>query len=200
MEETQQTFSRQESLQKTSGGGGKFIWLLIVVVILALVGGGLFFLRSRQAGEEVPTLTPTPTVTSSPTPTPTPTSEVTPTPEPKTTPTPTKKPTPTPVPQKVATTAAELKRQAISVQILNGSGAAGTAQKAADYLSGFSYTIGATGNAASYDFEKTVIEAKTETTLDLLKTDLSAQYEIGTASATLSSSSPYDAVVTIGKK
>ena len=52
----------------------------------------------------------------------------------------------------------------------------------------------------STTFEKTEIKTKTEANLELLRTDLSAQYEIGTASATLPSASPYDAVVTIGKK
>lgn len=198
MEETQ-PFTRQESLQRGGeNGGNKFLWLLIPIILAALIGGGIFFLRSRQESEEIATLTPTPTATPSPTPTPTP--EVSPTPSPKVTPTPTKKPTPTPTPARTATTAAELKRQAISIQVLNGSGIAGAAKKAADYLASLFYTIAVTGNAENYNFEKTILETKKAADLDLLKADLEAQYEVGTASATLPSSSPYDAVVTIGKK
>lgn len=201
MEENQVTFSRQESLQKTdNGGGNKFFWLLILIVIVALVGGGFYFIRVRGQSEEVAPFAPTPTPTSSPTPTPAETPTPTPTPAPETSPTPTKKPTPTPTPARSATSAAELKRQAISVQVLNGSGTVGAAKKVADYLAGFFYTISGTGNAENYDFEKTVIQTKKEADLELLEADLGAQYEIGTASATLSSSSPYDAVVTIGKK
>ena len=199
MEETQATFSRQESLQRVENSGqSKFLWLLILVVIIVAFGAGIFFFRLRQEKEEVGvfTVTPTPTLISLPTSTPTPTP--TPTPIKTATPTPTKKPTPTP--QRIATSAAELKRQAISVQVLNGSGVAGTAKKAADYLASFFYQIAGTGNAENYDFAKTVIQTKKEADLDLLKADLATQYEIGSASATLSSSSPYDAVVTIGQK
>lgn len=199
MDENQPTFTRQEALQKTEGGGGsKLLWLVIPIIILALIGGGVFYFRSRQESQEIPILTPTPTPTLAPTSTPTPEVTLTPTPTPKLTPTPTKKPTPTP--QRVATTAADLKRQAISVQVLNGSGVAGLAQKAADYLGGFFYTISNVGNAENYNYEKTAIEAKTEANLSLLKADLETQYEIGTASATLPTTSPYDAVIIVGKK
>jgi len=198
MENGQATFSRQESLQRPETGGSKFLWLLIPLILVIVVGGGFLFLRSRQASEEVTTLTPTPTYSLLPTSTPVP--EETPTPIPEKTVTPTPTPKPTPVPQRVATTAGELKRQAISIQILNGSGVVGTAKKAADYLTGLFYTVSDTGNAESYDFEETVIKTKKEADLTLLKGDLETQYEIGTASATLSSTSAYDAVVIIGKK
>lgn len=203
MEEGQATFSRQELLQQSENGrGSKFLWLLVPVVIAVLIGGGIYFFRLREKNEEVDILTPTPTLTSvaTMTPTLTPLPTPTPTPQGKATPTPTKKLTPTPIPQRSATTAAELKRQAISVQVLNGSGVVGSAKKLADYLASLSYAIAATGNASSFDFEQTVIQTKKESDLELLKGDLAAQYEIGSASATLSSSSSYDAVVTVGKK
>lgn len=205
MEENQVTFSRQESLQKTENGGGKnFILLLIIIVVIAIIGGGVFLFRIKGKSEQIAPLTPTPTpiLTSTPTPTPeqtlTPTASPSPTPKTKVTPTPTNKPTPTP--QRSATSAAELKRQAISVQVLNGSGVTGAARKVADYLSGFFYTIAGTGNTDNTDYDKTVIQTKKEEDLELLKADLGAQYEIGTASANLSSSSSYDALVIIGKK
>lgn len=200
MEENQTTFSRQESLQRIEGGGGSKLPLFLVPIVIIVLVGGILFFRSRQQSEEVTvfTITPTPTIVPTSTPTPQPTS--TPTPEKKATPTPTKKPAATPIPQRSATTAAELKRQSISVQVLNGSGVSGAAQKTADYLASFYYTVSATGNADNYDYEKTVIETKKETDLALLKTDLEAQYAIGTASATLSSDSAYDAVIIIGKK
>lgn len=201
MEENQVTFSRQESLQKTDNGGGKkFFWLLILIVIVALVAGGFYFVRVRGQSGEVAPFTPTPTPLPSPTPIPEQTPTPTPTPAPEASPTPTKKPTPTPTPVRSATSAAELKRQAISVQVLNGSGVTGAARKATDYLSGFFYTIAGTGNADNTDYEKTVIQTKKEADLELLKADLGAQYEIGSASATLSSSSSYDALVIVGKK
>lgn len=203
MEENQVTFSHQENLQKAEGDSSKFIWLLIAVVLIGLSAGGFYFFRSREKSEEISILIPTPTY--SPTPTSTPMPELTPTPTSasasgKSTPTPTKKPTPTPTSSRAATSAAELQRQAISVQVLNGSGVAGAAKKIADYLAGLSYTISGTGNADNYNYEKIVIEAKKTADLDLLKADLGAQYTIGTASATLSTSSSYDAVVTVGKQ
>lgn len=197
MEENQTTFSRQESLQKSGGGGSNFFWLLVPVVLAILIGGGFFFFRSRQETEEVVTFTPTPTSSAF---TPTPEPEETPMPTPTKQVTSTPKPTPIPTPQRVATTAAELKRQAISVQVLNGTGVAGVAKKAADYLASFFYIISNVGNAENYNFEKTVIQTKKAADLDLLKADLENQYEIGSASATLPSSSSYDAVVIIGKK
>lgn len=198
MEENQTTFSRQESLQKPGDEGSNFLWLLIPVILAILIGGGFFFFRSQQETEEVATFTPTPTPSVSPTPTPESAETSTPIPTKQATPTP--KPTPIPTPQRVATTAAELKRQAISVQVLNGTGVAGVAKKAADFLASFFYTISDVGNAENYDFEKTVIQTKKVADLDLLRADLENQYEIGSASATLSSSSSYDAVVIVGKK
>lgn len=204
MEENQTTFSRQESLAQTNSGGSNFLWLLIPVILAVLIGGGFFFLRVREKAEKVAPLEVSPTPTLAPTATPTPEAALTPVPtsKPKTSPTPSPspKPSPSPTPTRVATTAAELKRQAISVQVLNGGGVVGAAKKAADFLAGLFYTIAATGNAENYDFEKTEIRAKKEADLELLKGDLGAQYEIGTASATLSPSSAYDAVVIIGKK
>ncbi|MBI4100503.1 LytR C-terminal domain-containing protein [Candidatus Microgenomates bacterium] len=207
--EERATFSRQESLQNIQGGSSrKHLWLAITVVALVLIiGGGVvaykFTLGKESTEEVVEEVSPTPTLTPEPTPTPTPEITSTPTPTKKPTPTPTKKPSPTPTmgsTQGAATTAAELKRQAISVRVLNGGGVKGAAGSAADYLKGLGYTIESTGNAEKMpDFEKTVIEAKSQETLTLLKEDLGKKYQLGTTSATLSSSASYDAIVTIGK-
>ncbi|MCL5970668.1 MAG: LytR C-terminal domain-containing protein [Patescibacteria group bacterium] len=89
----------------------------------------------------------------------------------------------------------------LNIQILNGSGTAGVAKKASDFLTGLGYTVKATGNADSFDYDKTVIEVVPgkKTFLDQLKKDLSTDYTLGTTSATLSSST-YDAVIIIGTK
>lgn len=173
--------------QPRRGGAKTFVWLLILVLLIAAVVGGVIFVKGQGGKEEEEAITPTPTETPTPTPSPTPTA----------TPTPTKKPTttPTPTPTKKAT-------KGLSIRVLNGSGITGAAKEASEYLSSLGYEIAGVGNAATQDFENTVLEIKKskESLLAQLKIDLQTKYTLGTASATLSETDSADAVVTIGKK
>ena len=179
--------------QASSSGPKKFILpILAVLILLGIIGGGAKYLQSRS--EQIPNPTPFPTAEPTVVSTPTPEVSATPTSKPKTTPT--KKPTPT----KEASPSATSK--GLIVRVLNGSGIAGRAAGLADYLKGLGYEIGGTGNADKDDYEKSTITIKKdkESLLATLKSDLSTKYEVGTTSATLASSSDYDAEVIIGKQ
>lgn len=173
--------------RRRGGAGKKILLFLIVLLLLGGVVGGFIFLRGQAGKSEEEAITPTPTEF----PTPTPTPQTSPTPTGK--PTPTEKPTPTPTKKPT---------KGITIRVLNGSGVAGAAREAADYLAGLGYEIAGTGNATSYDLDKTGIEIKKvkESFLAQLKIDLATKYSLGTTSATLSTTDSADAVVTVGKK
>lgn len=113
----------------------------------------------------------------------------------KPTPTPTSTPTPTPTP-------AATMRGDITVQVLNGGGTPGSAGKAKAFLEKLGYTVENTGNTEEYTYKKTEIHVKSgkEAYLELLKTDVAAEYILGTSSADLSADSSYDAQVIVGKE
>lgn len=172
----------------------------LTIVVLILVLGFLIFGATRffgGANKPKPTPTPVPTIEVIPTEEPTPTGEeeVTPTKKPTSTPTP--KPTINPIDK-----ATGIDRSKLSIQVLNGSGAAGSSKKGSDYLEGLGYNVIQIGNAENFNFEKTTIQIKTskDNFLNLLKSDLSKNYSVGTASADLSSDQNADATVTIGKE
>lgn len=112
----------------------------------------------------------------------------------KPTPTPTPAPTPTPTPASVS-------RADIKLQVLNGGGTPGSAGKAKSFLEDKGYTVENVGNTDEYTYDETEIHGKPgrEAYLEMLKTDLSDEYTIGTASADLPADSPYDAQVIVGK-
>lgn len=114
------------------------------------------------------------------------------------------KPTPTVTPT-IAPTASptpQADRSKLKVEILNGSGKAGVASTMKTVLEGKGYVVAGTGNAQNYDYAKTEIQVKAEQSvyLPVLQADLSGSYSIGSASSTLKSSLPYDAVVIVGKE
>jgi len=86
------------------------------------------------------------------------------------------------------------------VKIENGSGIPGTAASAKDLLTKAGFKVGTTGNADTYDFTDTVIEAKSgvpKEFLTKLTTTLSGIYSVGTAKTLLNSSSD-EVIVIIG--
>lgn len=113
----------------------------------------------------------------------------------KSTPTPTAAATPTPTPSSAV-------RSDITVQVLNGGGTPGSAGKAKAFLEKIGYTVANTGNTEEYTYKKTEIHVKSgkEAYLELLKTDIGAEYMLGTSSADLSADSSYDAQVIVGKE
>lgn len=94
-----------------------------------------------------------------------------------------------------------LDRSKLSVTVQNGSGIEGTAGKAANILKEFGYNVPTTGNADNYNYEGVTIKVKKENSnfLELLKKDLAKDYKITESSSDLSSDSPTDALIIIGK-
>ena len=101
-----------------------------------------------------------------------------------------------------ASPSASIKRSEIKLQVLNGSGTSGFAGKAKTYLEGLGYKDVAVGNAVSSDFAETEIQIKdnVEEFLDTITTDLSKNYTVAKDTKTLTASSKYDVVITLGKK
>lgn len=104
--------------------------------------------------------------------------------------------TATPVPQ--VTT----KREDLKVQVLNGSGVSGLASKAKTLLEGLGYKDVAVGNADKSDYEETQIQIKDSVKdfVNVLTSDLSKSYTVSKESKTLSSTSKFDIIITLGKK
>lgn len=95
-----------------------------------------------------------------------------------------------------------LDRSKLSVTVQNGSGTEGVAGKAASILKELGYNVASTGNADNYNYQGVTIKVKKEKSefLGILKKDLSKDYKIDSAtSSDLSSSSPTDALIVIGK-
>ncbi|MEK7451096.1 MAG: LytR C-terminal domain-containing protein [Patescibacteria group bacterium] len=94
-----------------------------------------------------------------------------------------------------------LDRNKLSVTVQNGSGTEGAAGKAADILKEFGYNIASTGNADNYNYQGVTIKVKKDKAnfAELLKKDLAKDYAVATTSSDLSSSSPTDALIIIGK-
>lgn len=206
MDEAQFTpLSNQAYVQQPPSGKGKIILpIIVILILLGIIVGGTLYLRSQQ--ESIPTPTPEPTLEATPTLDITPTSIASPSPtlSTKTTPTPTKKLTPTVAPTKTASSSASTSTstKGLSIRVLNGSGEAGKASTAADYLQGLGYSVNGTGNADNFNYNQTTISIKASKQASLagLKTDISGKYSVGSTNTTLSESETVDAVVTIGKQ
>ncbi len=119
------------------------------------------------------------------------------------TPTPNTVETPTPIQSgPTASPSSSLKREEIKLQVLNGSGISGFAGKAKTYLEELGYKDVMTGNAATSDFTNTIISVKDSKKefLETIKTDLAKNYKVAEKTETLSASSKYDFVITLGNK
>lgn len=177
----------------------RFIFLLFaVILVIALVFLGSRFLGGSSS--ETEELSPTPTEFIIP--------SDTPTPEISEEPSVTKKPTGSVTPTKSASVtsnpvdnASGIDRSELSVEVQNGSGEAGVAGKGADFLSGLGYKISSKGNADNFDYTGVTIQVKnaSKSFLNLLKSDLSKNYTVSSATSDLSASSSADALVIIGK-
>ncbi len=107
-----------------------------------------------------------------------------PTEQPKTSPTPT------------------LKRTDIAMQVLNGTGQAGVASKAKEYLEEQGYEDIDTDNADRFEYQETVILIKEDVDdyRKLIIQDLEEQYIISDNEETLDDGAEYDAVIIIGEE
>lgn len=186
----QQSSSFQSYSPRPRKRGVILRWIAIILV-LGLLGFAGFSVFRAQEGSTEEEVVPTPTIEEVPTETPTPEPEGSPTPTSKPTATPTKAPTSTPVPTK-----------GLTLKVLNGSGTAGEAGRAADFLRDLGYAVQSTGNADNFDYESTEIQitAAKENLLASLKKDVEGKYSVGTTSAILSSSEGVDVVIIVGKK
>lgn len=114
------------------------------------------------------------------------------------------KPTPTPTvaPMPTATPTPAVDKTKVSIQVLNGSGIAGEANKMKTLLEEKGYTVEGTGNAKSYEYKQTEIQvtADNEAFISFLTADLAGSYVVGSSAATLKSSLPYNVVVIVGKE
>ena len=114
------------------------------------------------------------------------------------------KPTPAPTeqPMPTATPTPVVAKTTLKIQVLNGSGIAGEANKMKALLEEKGYTVEGTGNAKSYEYEQTEIQvtADNEAFISILTADLTGSYVVGSSAATLKDSLQYNAVVIVGKE
>jgi len=112
-------------------------------------------------------------------------------------------PTPAALPEATPTASpeAEIDLGSFKVSVLNGSGKIGEATKVKNLLTKAGFTISSTGNAKTFDFTDTVIEAKedvSQSVIDTIKEAL-ADYSLEVGE-TLTASNSSDIVVTVGSK
>ncbi len=170
----------------------KFLYIIGAVIAVFVLLNVVRFISSKIS-KPTPTPVPTPTVSLE---TPNPTPSESPSPTPSASPTATSKPSVNSV-----DSATGLDRAKLSVEVQNGSGTAGAAGKAADFLKSLGYDVVSTGNADNFDYTNVTIKVKSseQSYLPLLNKDLSANYSVGTTSSDLSATSSADALVIIGK-
>ena len=111
-------------------------------------------------------------------------------------------PTPTEQPMPTATPTPAVDKTTLNIQVLNGSGIAGEANKMKALLEEKGYTVEGTGNAKSYEYEQTEIQvtADNEAFISILTADLAGSYVVGSTAATLKDTLQYNAVVIVGKE
>lgn len=105
-------------------------------------------------------------------------------------------PSPDPTPE------ATIDKSKAKVRILNGSGKAGIASSAKDFIESKGYKVASVGNAKDFDFTSTIIKVK-QTFKDfqaILVSDLSDKYSTEAGSEFLEASDSADIEVIIGSK
>ena len=191
--EPNQPISQPAEFTSTPRKRGKKRSLTIAVIIFLLVAAGIFGYSRMQSGS-TSEISPTPEVFPSEEPTPTEIIDESPTPEAEETPDPTEKPTP-------AEKAAPTKASELNIQVLNGTGEAGIAATAKEFLSGKGYESIETGNADNNEYTGVTLKSKSSAAdyLEEFKTDLEEKYTVSDESDTLSEDSLFDVVIIIGK-
>lgn len=163
------------TVHQQSNTRGIILWAVTMIAIALGVGGGLVLFTTRNNNNASSS---NQVVVSSPTP-----GSAEPTAMPSATPTP-----------------VALKREDISVQVLNGGGNSGAGSRMEEFLVDLGYTVSDVSNADAYTYENTVIVTKASNTevADLLESDLSGTYELDESVATLSEDSEFDVQVIVG--
>lgn len=167
--------AEEEVLDEDNGGSKKKIVIILAVVLVVLaLGVGAFFLRDK-----IMAVLPIGSQKEA---------KVTPTSSPALA-----TPTPTQVPKQVDKSKYEIK-------ILNGSGIKGEAGKVQEILEAEDFTVSKTGNAPDFDYEETVIQAKSDVEkefIDEIKKALEDAYKLGDVEI-LDEDSDDDVVVIVG--
>lgn len=169
--------SEEEVVDEDNGGSKKKIIILIVILVVLALGVGAFLLRDKiMAVLPIGGLQKEAKVTPAPTPvlaTPTPTQAT-----------------------------KEVDKSKYEIKILNGSGLKGEAGKVQVILEDEDFTVYSTGNASSFDFKETVIQAKRDVGkefIDALKKALEDIYKLGDVEV-LDEDSDDDVVVVVGSE
>lgn len=164
--------------------------LIVFIIVFILLAGGAYYFFNLQSKKTQKQVSITPTAEPKVQPTETPTS----------TPSGTIKPTNTVTPTARPTTGAVKNATELNLQVLNGSGTVGVAGEVRDYLAGKGYKNIDTGNADNFDYKSVTIKIKTsrQEFLSDIQSALKDKYTLA-ESGTLSSSSPYDVVIIVGK-
>lgn len=89
----------------------------------------------------------------------------------------------------------------LKIQVLNGSGVAGKANKAKEYLEGLGYENIEIGNAGSFDYRKTVLSIKSgrEIYKNRLIADLSSEYSLSEKIKTIDGLGSFDVTIVVGR-
>ncbi len=155
----------------------KWLWILIALIIVGALSFAFFkgigpFARFKPGAQAVETPSPSAGVTELASPSP------------------------------EATVGANLDKSKAKVRVLNGSGKAGVASSAKDFIESKGYKVASVDNASNYDFTQTVIKLKTAFAnfKDALVADLSGKYSVTASSTPLEASDSADIEVTVGSK
>lgn len=172
---TQPTYTTQSPIYQEAqeSKNAKWLWILIALIIV----GALAFAFFKGIG---PFGRLNPQVTESPTPSAF------------------EEPSPSPE----ASVVASIDKSKARVRVLNGSGKAGVASSAKDFIESKGYKVTAVGNAKDFDFTDTIIVLKAAFAnfRDVLLADLSDKYSVSVASETLEATDSADIEIIIGSK
>ena len=164
--------------ENQDGGNAKWLWILIALIIIGALAFAFFKgigpFASLRGGTTAGEATPSPAAVFE---------EVS-----------------SPSPE--ATTSAKVDKTLAKIRILNGSGKAGAASEAKDFLEARDWEVSNLGNADSYDFTQTVvrIKAKFASLGVALISDLSSKYAVKPTAEELESTASADIEVIVGTK
>jgi len=112
----------------------------------------------------------------------------------------------TPAAEKKAATASpqlqeEIKKSDFKIQVLNGTGKAGAASGARDFLVAKGYNVVNVGNASNFNYQTSFVQVKQskQQITDLLTNDLKERYTV-TVGLPLAEGTPFDIIIIIGGK
>ncbi|OGH11266.1 MAG: hypothetical protein A2857_06600 [Candidatus Levybacteria bacterium RIFCSPHIGHO2_01_FULL_36_15] len=99
-----------------------------------------------------------------------------------------------------SSTPPSLEKQSVKIEVLNGSGKAGSATVLSDYLKNKGYENIKTANAEDFSYKGITLQIKEDKKnyLESLINDLKDQYQISTASAFIDKDSDFDVILIVG--